>query len=536
MTPRLSRRIVLRGLGGACVVAPFLSSLAERGAKAQASKPPQRLIVMFTHYGCVTNNFFPAKSHGPLAASDFTVSTLEPLAPFIDKLLMPRGIRAMNEWTAKMLRGQGNDTHTQVVGSYFTCQPVTPNSDMPFSFEPATRFNAMPVGPSLDHIVCQQLGQSVQPLHMRVGNATETPQTGISYSARETPFQGLGQPSEILGRLTGLFKDGAPSPDSYRAVRGKSILDLVEDDLATLQRIDMSQADRRKLEAWKALLDETGGMVSSSQCTAANASRAGATQPNVNAFDALPSGSDVLTAKIAGELDGADLYSNLAVLAALCNATPVITLKYPANYLFSGLGLKVESHALSHRVANAGMVGCLADATQMLATIDSYYARKFAYLLKLLNDIEEGDRKLLDNTATVWFQEMSDGNAHNLNNLPILQAGSAGGYFKTGWAVNVDDGSATLSRGNSIAACGPGLDTVPSTGTDPAFANAPINKYYCTLMNALGIKAGADGFPQRGGAQEVTHFGMYDRTEDFVGGGVNPPKINNPGEFSVLRA
>ena len=33
---------------------------------------------------------------------------------------------------------------------------------------------------------------------------------------------------------------------------------------------------------------------------------------------------------------------------------------------------------------------------------------------------------------------MSDGNAHNLNNLPIIQAGGLNGYFKTGWAVNVD--------------------------------------------------------------------------------------------------
>ena len=45
---------------------------------------------------------------------------------------------------------------------------------------------------------------------------------------------------------------------------------------------------------------------------------------------------------------------------------------------------------------------------------------------------------MLDNTATVWFQEMSDGNSHNLNNMPILQAGSCGGYFKTGAAVNVE--------------------------------------------------------------------------------------------------
>jgi hypothetical protein len=55
-------------------------------------------------------------------------------------------------------------------------------------------------------------------------------------------------------------------------------------------------------------------------------------------------------------------------------------------------------------------------------------------------------------------------------------------------------------------------------------------------MNAIGVKADADGFAAEGGTQEVTHFGMYDRTEDFVGGGTNPPLISDPGEFSALRA
>ena len=74
----------------------------------------------------------------------------------------------------------------------------------------------------------------------------------------------------------------------------------------------------------------------------------------------------------------------------------------------------------------------------MIHAIDKYYATLFAYLVGRLDSFSEGDVKLLDNTATVWFQEMSDGNSHNLNNMPILQAGSCGGYFKTGQAVNVD--------------------------------------------------------------------------------------------------
>ena len=58
----------------------------------------QRLIVFFTHYGCLTDRWFPAKSHGPLTTSDYmAMQTLAPLAPYANKLLMVRGIRSMNE-------------------------------------------------------------------------------------------------------------------------------------------------------------------------------------------------------------------------------------------------------------------------------------------------------------------------------------------------------------------------------------------------------------------------------------------------------
>ena len=97
---------------------------------------------------------------------------------------------------------------------------------------------------------------------------------------------------------------------------------------------------------------------------------------------------------------------------------------------------------------------CVSNALEMVHTIDKYYAQLFAYLVGRLDSFSEGDGKtVLDNTATVWFQEMSDGNSHNLNNMPILQAGSCGGYFKTGWAVNVEGGTADMTQGNSDGDC-----------------------------------------------------------------------------------
>jgi hypothetical protein len=543
MAGLINRRIFLRGLGGACVAAPFLGTLSGRGVKAADAVAPKRLIVMFTHYGCITSRFFPDTSHGALTASDLESTTLKHLAPYVDKLLMPRGIRAMNEWNATMTRGQGNDPHTQVVGSYFTCQPVTPNSNDPFSFDTATKFNAKPVGPSLDHVIAKQLSAGGTPLFIRVGNQNDSPQSGISYSAAETAYSGLGTPSQILGTLTGLFQGGDPTPDSYAAARGKSILDLVKDDLDTLERFDMSESDARKLEAWKDLLHETAGSIGSAQCNGNTASLLGATEEHADAAMATPAeGYDRLTNKITSTLDVADIYSNLAALAAVCQANPVIFLKYPGSFVFKGLGITIETASLSHRIGNAGLSGtCVSGVLDMIRTIDDYYARKFAHLVGVLDGIEEGDGTVLDNSAAVWFQEMSDGLAQNLNNLPIVQVGSAGGYFRTGCAVNVEDGSPTLVKGNSESACTPdttdmvnGIDQ--STGTDAKYANAPINKYYVTLMNALGVKAGPDGFPLAGGAEPVTKFGMYDRTEDFVGGGSNPPMIHSPGEYAALRA
>ncbi len=40
-----------------------------------------------------------------------------------------------------------------------------------------------------------------------------------------------------------------------------------------------------------------------------------------------------------------------------------------------------------------------------IAKVDSFFAEQFAFLVKQLDSINEGDKKLLDNTATVWFQE-----------------------------------------------------------------------------------------------------------------------------------
>jgi len=557
--PNLNRRLFLRGLGGAVVAAPFLSSVAERAAKAQGvpvAGPPRRLIVLFTHYGCITTKWFPAKSHGALTADDLTGTTLDALIPYVGKTLLPRGIRNMNEWNIQMSRGQGNDPHTQVAGSYFSCQPVTPHNDQPVIFNDAKN-NAWPVGPSLDHVCAEQISPSGIPLFMRPAGSMDNGMSSISYSGADSDddnyvkaerYAGLDSATQIYSDLTGLFMSGGgePTADDYAAIKGKSIIDLVRGDLNTLEGFDMSASDRDKLEAWKALLDDTSGPIASAQCNEEQATYLGLSDSVVGMVGGGGGlgGGDRLTKKI-GDIDVADVFSNLAVLSAVCDANRVIFMKYPSNYIYSGLGLDMENHSMSHRIGDATMNGtCKPDILAKIEVIDRYHAAKFAFLVKQLESISEGDGTVLDNSAAIWFNEMSDGNAHNLNNMPIVQVGSCGGYFKTGQAVNVHDGSADMSPGKSDFLCKDGAaDTVDgtkqSTGTDATIGIAPINKYYVNLMNALGMKGDpTTGYATVGGTAEITHFGRWDDTTDYIHGGTDgkPRKINSPGGFDELKA
>ena len=154
---------------------------------------------------------------------------------------------------------------------------------------------------------------------------------------------------------------------------------------------------------------------------------------------------------------------------------------------------------------------------------------------------------MLDNSVAFWMNELSDGNAHNMNNTPLIQAGSGGGYFKTGKIINLDTtsgGTATNFLGRSLSQCVEGTPQTSDgvsqgTGTEAKYGNMPINKYFCNVMNAMGMKADANGFPAVGGpASEVTHYGYSDKTEDFSGGldAVKDRQIHNPGGYAELKA
>src|SRR5690606_23626408 len=84
----MNRRIFLKGVGGATLAVPFLSSLQDKQSKAQdaAAGPTRRVVIFHTHNGCLTNRWFPKTAVGNLSATDLAGTTLEGLTPFVDRL------------------------------------------------------------------------------------------------------------------------------------------------------------------------------------------------------------------------------------------------------------------------------------------------------------------------------------------------------------------------------------------------------------------------------------------------------------------
>ena len=85
----LSRRRFLSGVAGTCVGLPLLESLYREPAWAQ-SAPRKRFLSFHCSSGVNGARFRPGI--GTLTAESFSGLSIEPLAPYAERMLIPRGI------------------------------------------------------------------------------------------------------------------------------------------------------------------------------------------------------------------------------------------------------------------------------------------------------------------------------------------------------------------------------------------------------------------------------------------------------------
>ena len=494
----MKRRRFLRGVAGAALATPFLASL-QRSARGQAAAAsPRRLVIFYTNNGCLTNRWFPTVENGPITAASLTGTTLAGLSPFAAKLLFPRGLAMFPKGT---INGYF-DPHDQGMGSKLTAAPIDPAG----SHYATSR--------SLDWVAAELVNPGTKsPLVLSVGTAFTNVKGIVSYSAPNTPYSPETNPANVYKTLSGAFVSSTPTTAAdYKVLQGNSILDLVKGDLDSFKRLDMSVADKKKVDDWQSLLRQTEVKIVSAACNAANATALGITDATVKAAG----GRDMATAFTKG----GDMMIELIALTMMCDANRVIILQWPgfATFTWDGMNHQYDHHGLSHRNGSVAVGGtCAAGVLDMIAQIDNWYAGRYTKLVTLIDSIKEGDRTMLDNSAVMWLPELADGNAHNNNNLPIVIAGSSGGYLKQGVSVSLDPAK-TLGTGNSEASCATGTTVSFNTGSNTG--NVPLNKLHVTLLNALGAT---------NAGQPITQFGTMD-TNDVTKG------ITNPGELTALKA
>jgi hypothetical protein len=464
------------------------------------------MVIFYTQNGCLTNRWFPSVVDGAIDATALAGKTLEPLSDFAPKLLFARGFGMFPKGNVTINGVQYFDPHDQGMGSKLTAAPIDSEGDH------------WSLGRSLDHVAADYVNQgSTGPLVLSVGNVFANVKGILSYSAAQEPYTPETKPSNVYSSLTGLFQGGSDTPTEadWRVARGNSIIDLVHDHLDVYQNQNMSANDQRRVSDWLELLRETEQqVVVSAQCTSDGAASLGVTADTVAA---VPGGFQASTE--AAFTQGGDMMMKLIALTMMCDANRSIIMQWPGFVTFDWLGHEYDHHGLSHRIGNAGVGGtCVTGVIDMLNQIDQWYAGRYTQLVSLIDSIVEGDKTMLDNSAVMWLPELADGNAHNNNNLPIVIAGSAGGYLKTGVSVNVAGG--TLETGDSEASCVNAGDEV-GFNTGSRGGEVPLNKLYTTLLNALGAR------DENG--QPIQSFGMVDSNDVEAG-------ITQPGEADALKA
>jgi hypothetical protein len=118
---------------------------------------------------------------------------------------------------------------------------------------------------------------------------------------------------------------------------------------------------------------------------------------------------------------------DLNVLAFQTDTTRVSTYigSTPNGVSYPELGFSNTHHSQTHHANEAEKVG-------KVAAITAFNIAQFAYMVKRMHSIREGDGTLLDNCIMMWGSGLEDGNRHSRENLPFIVAGRGGGSLNTG--------------------------------------------------------------------------------------------------------
>ena len=391
ITQPLSRRALLRGLG-VTMALPWLESIPVWGddtTNKRSSEPPVRFACLFSGNGFHSKEWW-AKGEGDKMELG---KVLESLRPHREKLLFLRGL-----YNQEALIG---GIHSCQTGNLLTGAHLSNGGEIKS-------------GVSCDQVIAQRLkGQtkvpslvlgtepSIAALHK---NYSMIYSSHISWSSETTPTPLELYPALAFDRL---FRDEVGRAD-------KSVLDAVTEDTRGLRNI-VSKSDQRRLDEYLSSVREVEQRIEQ----AGKAGRLQGWRPTLLKPD-MPRPADGIPQDIDQHMR---LMCDILVLAFRTDTTRVCTLKLNNDH--SSLRfphLKVDymiHHLLSHT-----------DGADWLK-VNQFFAQQVAYIATKLDQVQEGERTLLDNSMILYLSSMMTGN-HNNDQLPVVMLGKGGGQIKTG--------------------------------------------------------------------------------------------------------
>jgi hypothetical protein len=392
MQSKVSRRVVLQGLG-ATVALPWLESSRLFAADGGADvAPPKRFAFLFFGDGIHPPEWW-AKGQGANLELGPAFASLQPVK---QKMNFINGLQHPSNVVGGHARGAaGILTGVQPQGG-----------------------REIRASTSLDQILAQ-----------RLGDATATPSLVLACERPVSGFHESGY-SMMYSSHVSWSSPVSPAPaelypslafDSLFESQGSrtqlSVLDHVLEQLGDVRR-KASHCDRAKIDEYATSVREVEqrlARLNESQQETDGARKAVNEQ---RPADGLPTRLDA----------HAQLMSDVMALAFQTDRTRIATMLLTNNLsgqVYPFLGLRDDHHSFSHSWQG-----------KEFASITRFWVDQYAYLLGKLDAMPEGEGTVLDHCCIMLANEQWT--AHNAPKVPLLMGGGLGGAIETGRSLDFE--------------------------------------------------------------------------------------------------
>ncbi len=409
----LGRRTFLKG-AGVSLALPFLDSLG-RSAAAGPAKPPVRLGFMYMPHGVIMDQFWPESPESFLASPP---PALESLRPVLDQCLMVKGVSGV---------------------------PISPFNGAPHALELSTWLTArlpdaetrseINIAISADQIMANYVGAHTLLPSLELATMPQTwkeNQEGLheayyshcSYRSPTQPVPAEIDPRNVLNRLFG--KRGEAGRVTKANPLDRQMLDRVLGGAKDLRR-NLARTDQEKLDEYLDSVRSVERRIAAIEFRQQEAAleKAGAGTKKRHSSDSPP--IEIRIPEGDKRSEYMQVMCDLNVLAFQTDTTRVSTYigSTPNGVSYPELGFSDTHHSTTHH--NNGE-----EKVSKVAAITKFNIDQFAYMVRKMASLREGEGTLLDNCVMMWGSGLEDGNRHTRENLPFIIAGKGGGSLRTG--------------------------------------------------------------------------------------------------------